>query len=190
MLTNKEWSLFVFLLPFLSKLKHGAKICKQNKLGHFPIHAAAFAGAKKALEVILKYGTTRGMICRHKLTERQSWKHFYEAIQHIRIDIELESSPQLSFSRKMHVSLCTQARCHRLTVCLSIVGGLFGESCVVEGRLSQSTKCLWNICDCLVEELRGMCILCAAHNEWIQLLTAFFTKKKKKNPPKDLNKVF
>ncbi|TNM96262.1 hypothetical protein fugu_015923 [Takifugu bimaculatus] len=41
-------------------LKHGAKLCKQNKLGHFPIHAAAFAGAKKALEVILDIGEELG----------------------------------------------------------------------------------------------------------------------------------
>ncbi|XP_034025950.1 transient receptor potential cation channel subfamily A member 1b [Thalassophryne amazonica] len=41
-------------------LKHGAKLCQQNKLGHFPIHAAAFAGAKKALEVILQEGEKCG----------------------------------------------------------------------------------------------------------------------------------
>uniref|UniRef100_A0A673YFR2 Transient receptor potential cation channel, subfamily A, member 1b n=1 Tax=Salmo trutta TaxID=8032 RepID=A0A673YFR2_SALTR len=32
----------------------------QNKLGHFAIHAAAFAGAKKAMEVILKAGEEMG----------------------------------------------------------------------------------------------------------------------------------
>uniref|UniRef100_A0A8C7YW63 Transient receptor potential cation channel, subfamily A, member 1b n=1 Tax=Oryzias sinensis TaxID=183150 RepID=A0A8C7YW63_9TELE len=41
-------------------LKHGAKLCQQNKLGHFPMHAAAFAGAKKAMEVILKAGEEHG----------------------------------------------------------------------------------------------------------------------------------
>ncbi|XP_073344802.1 transient receptor potential cation channel subfamily A member 1-like [Pagrus major] len=41
-------------------IKHGARLCKQNKLGHFPIHAAAFAGAKKAMEVILKNGEEIG----------------------------------------------------------------------------------------------------------------------------------
>ncbi|MED6262824.1 hypothetical protein ATANTOWER_026818, partial [Ataeniobius toweri] len=35
-------------------IKHGAMLCRQNKLGHFAMHAAAFAGAKKAMEVILK----------------------------------------------------------------------------------------------------------------------------------------
>ncbi|KAM6976850.1 transient receptor potential cation channel subfamily A member 1-like [Aplochiton taeniatus] len=41
-------------------LKHGAWLCRQNKLGHFAIHAAAFAGAKKAMEVILKAGEETG----------------------------------------------------------------------------------------------------------------------------------
>ncbi|XP_061662032.1 transient receptor potential cation channel subfamily A member 1b isoform X2 [Syngnathoides biaculeatus] len=41
-------------------LKHGARLCKQNKLGHFAVHAAAFAGAKKALEIILKAGEELG----------------------------------------------------------------------------------------------------------------------------------
>uniref|UniRef100_A0A8C9Z7J6 Transient receptor potential cation channel, subfamily A, member 1b n=1 Tax=Sander lucioperca TaxID=283035 RepID=A0A8C9Z7J6_SANLU len=41
-------------------LKHGARLCQQNKLGHFPIHAAAFAGAKKAMEVILTAGEKLG----------------------------------------------------------------------------------------------------------------------------------
>ncbi|XP_074549221.1 transient receptor potential cation channel subfamily A member 1b [Halichoeres trimaculatus] len=41
-------------------ITHGARLCQQNKLGHFPIHAAAFAGAKKAMEVILKTGEKIG----------------------------------------------------------------------------------------------------------------------------------
>ncbi|XP_047424377.1 transient receptor potential cation channel subfamily A member 1b [Mugil cephalus] len=41
-------------------IKHGGKLCHQNKLGHFAMHAAAFAGAKKAMEVILKAGEECG----------------------------------------------------------------------------------------------------------------------------------
>ncbi|XP_070842326.1 transient receptor potential cation channel subfamily A member 1-like [Chaetodon trifascialis] len=41
-------------------LKNRALLCQQNKLGHFPIHAAAFAGAKTAMEVILKSGEEMG----------------------------------------------------------------------------------------------------------------------------------
>ncbi|XP_037549697.1 transient receptor potential cation channel subfamily A member 1b [Nematolebias whitei] len=41
-------------------IKHGAHLCQQNKLGHFAMHAAAFAGAKKAMEVILKAGEEHG----------------------------------------------------------------------------------------------------------------------------------
>uniref|UniRef100_A0A3B5B373 Transient receptor potential cation channel subfamily A member 1-like n=1 Tax=Stegastes partitus TaxID=144197 RepID=A0A3B5B373_9TELE len=44
-------------------IKHGAKLCRRNKLGHYPIHAAAFAGAKKSMEVILKEGEEFGHIC-------------------------------------------------------------------------------------------------------------------------------
>lgn len=63
---EKECSQFVFPLHLpplfflpLPKLKQGAKLCIQNRLGHYPIHAAAFAGARKALEVILTSGTAR-----------------------------------------------------------------------------------------------------------------------------------
>ncbi|XP_054620938.1 transient receptor potential cation channel subfamily A member 1b [Dunckerocampus dactyliophorus] len=41
-------------------IKHGARLCQQNKLGHFAVHAAAFAGARKAMEVILKAGEELG----------------------------------------------------------------------------------------------------------------------------------
>lgn len=44
--------------------------------------------------------------------------------------------------KKNNVQACTQARCHRLTVCLSTVGGLFGEPCAVVGGFSQSTDYL------------------------------------------------
>ncbi|XP_015454094.1 transient receptor potential cation channel subfamily A member 1 [Pteropus alecto] len=37
-------------------LNKGAKACKANKWGYFPIHQAAFSGAKKCMEIILKYG--------------------------------------------------------------------------------------------------------------------------------------
>uniref|UniRef100_A0A8C7YS93 Transient receptor potential cation channel, subfamily A, member 1b n=1 Tax=Oryzias sinensis TaxID=183150 RepID=A0A8C7YS93_9TELE len=60
-----EWLKMLLLVSILCpcpriKLKHGAKLCQQNKLGHFPMHAAAFAGAKKAMEVILKAGEEHG----------------------------------------------------------------------------------------------------------------------------------
>ncbi|KAM9774909.1 transient receptor potential cation channel subfamily A member 1b [Syngnathus typhle] len=43
-------------------LKHGARLCQQNKLGHFAVHAAAFAGAKKVLEHVLKAGEELGYL--------------------------------------------------------------------------------------------------------------------------------
>ncbi|MCJ8744730.1 hypothetical protein PDJAM_G00122030 [Pangasius djambal] len=41
--------------------RNGAKLCCQNKLGHLAIHAAAFAGAKRSMEVILQKGEEKGV---------------------------------------------------------------------------------------------------------------------------------
>ncbi|XP_078397355.1 transient receptor potential cation channel subfamily A member 1b [Cetorhinus maximus] len=41
-------------------LEHGALLCKQNSLGRFTIHEAAFSGAEKALEIILQKGEELG----------------------------------------------------------------------------------------------------------------------------------
>ncbi|KAM6948292.1 transient receptor potential cation channel subfamily A member 1a [Aplochiton taeniatus] len=40
--------------------KQGARLCQQNKLGHYPIHAAAFVGAKRSMQVILETGEEMG----------------------------------------------------------------------------------------------------------------------------------
>uniref|UniRef100_A0A8C7PSV0 Transient receptor potential cation channel, subfamily A, member 1a n=1 Tax=Oncorhynchus mykiss TaxID=8022 RepID=A0A8C7PSV0_ONCMY len=40
--------------------KYRARLCQQNKLGHYPIHAAAFAGAKKSMLVVLQKGEEMG----------------------------------------------------------------------------------------------------------------------------------
>ncbi|XP_043850025.1 transient receptor potential cation channel subfamily A member 1 [Dromiciops gliroides] len=39
---------------------NGAKICKSNKFGCFPVHIAAFSGSKKCMEMLLKYGEEQG----------------------------------------------------------------------------------------------------------------------------------
>ncbi|XP_065151103.1 transient receptor potential cation channel subfamily A member 1b [Paramisgurnus dabryanus] len=41
--------------------KHGAQMCRQNKLGHYVIHTVAFAGAKEAMELALKIGEEMGI---------------------------------------------------------------------------------------------------------------------------------
>nr|AEL30802.1 transient receptor potential cation channel subfamily A member 1 [Carollia brevicauda] len=41
-------------------LKNGAKPCISNKWGCFPVHQAAFSGAKKCMEILLKYGEEHG----------------------------------------------------------------------------------------------------------------------------------
>ncbi|XP_021023070.1 transient receptor potential cation channel subfamily A member 1 [Mus caroli] len=41
-------------------LEKGAKLCKSNKWGDYPVHQAAFSGAKKCMELILVYGEKNG----------------------------------------------------------------------------------------------------------------------------------
>lgn len=54
---------------------------------------------------------------------------------------------------------CTRTRCHRLTVCLFTVGGLFSELCGVVGGFCRSADYLGGEkkenCDCLARDLRG-----------------------------------
>uniref|UniRef100_A0A4W5LZE1 Transient receptor potential cation channel, subfamily A, member 1a n=1 Tax=Hucho hucho TaxID=62062 RepID=A0A4W5LZE1_9TELE len=40
--------------------KYRARLCQQNKLGRYPIHTAAFAGAKKSMLVVLQKGEEMG----------------------------------------------------------------------------------------------------------------------------------
>lgn len=51
---NKCHRFFFFFLYL--QLEKGAKLCKSNKWGDYPVHQAAFSGAKKCMELILKYG--------------------------------------------------------------------------------------------------------------------------------------
>ncbi|KAA0704824.1 Transient receptor potential cation channel subfamily A member 1 [Triplophysa tibetana] len=46
---------------FQTLFKHGAKMCSQNKLGHYAIHTVAFAGAKESMEMALKIGEEMGI---------------------------------------------------------------------------------------------------------------------------------
>ncbi|XP_028720481.1 transient receptor potential cation channel subfamily A member 1 isoform X1 [Peromyscus leucopus] len=41
-------------------LEKGAKLCKSNKWGDYPVHQAAFAGAKKCMQLVLNYGEKHG----------------------------------------------------------------------------------------------------------------------------------
>ncbi|XP_078254841.1 transient receptor potential cation channel subfamily A member 1-like [Rhinoraja longicauda] len=41
-------------------LKHGALLCKQNRLGRYPIHEAAFSGSNKTLEILIRKGEELG----------------------------------------------------------------------------------------------------------------------------------
>ncbi|KAM8966317.1 transient receptor potential cation channel subfamily A member 1 isoform 2-T2 [Pelodytes ibericus] len=41
-------------------VEHGAKTCKRNKLGYYPIHMTAFSGSVRCLDIILKKGQENG----------------------------------------------------------------------------------------------------------------------------------
>lgn len=145
-----SWQRLVCICPSLhpfscpSKIKHGAKLCQQNKLGHFAIHAAAFAGAKKAMEVILKAGMERKnilMIRHRKLKVRMILKRLSQGqTAHLADNKNAHLSPR---DVRGKVFMLLSARCHRLTVCLRTVGGLLSKLCVVWERFSHSTKYLW-----------------------------------------------
>ncbi|KAK2527957.1 Trpa1 [Columba guinea] len=50
-------TLLVGLFPdIIFQIENGGKICKPNKTGSMPIHAAAFSGAKTCMEILLKKG--------------------------------------------------------------------------------------------------------------------------------------
>ncbi|XP_053322889.1 transient receptor potential cation channel subfamily A member 1 [Spea bombifrons] len=41
-------------------ISHGAKLCKRNKLGFYPVHMAAFSGSLKCLDIVLKTAEKMG----------------------------------------------------------------------------------------------------------------------------------
>ncbi|XP_063307399.1 transient receptor potential cation channel subfamily A member 1 isoform X1 [Pelobates fuscus] len=64
-------------------IKRGAKICKQNKLGYYPVHLTACSGSIKCLELILKKGqevgyTIEGMI---NFTDNEKSSPLHIAVQ-------------------------------------------------------------------------------------------------------------
>lgn len=83
------------------------------------------------------------------------WVHLSQVVAASRL-----LRPPETFCRKKFKLFCTQARCNRLTVCLSTLGGLLGKSGVVAERFSQSTKYLWYFCDHSARQLMGIHILC------------------------------
>lgn len=46
----------IYVSLLFLQLEKGAKLCKSNKWGDYPVHQAAFSGAKRCMELILAYG--------------------------------------------------------------------------------------------------------------------------------------
>ncbi|XP_006860133.1 PREDICTED: transient receptor potential cation channel subfamily A member 1 [Chrysochloris asiatica] len=65
-------------------LDKGAKPCVPNKLGCFPIHQAAFSGAKKCMEIILSFGEKQGY-------SRQSHINFVSNGKHSPLHMAVQS---------------------------------------------------------------------------------------------------
>uniref|UniRef100_A0A673AM45 Ion transport domain-containing protein n=1 Tax=Sphaeramia orbicularis TaxID=375764 RepID=A0A673AM45_9TELE len=106
-------------------LKHGARLCQQNKLGHFPIHAAAFAGAKKAMEVILKAGEEFGHILENHINylDKSKSSPLHLAVRGGNIDairLCLISGAKIDQSTPLHLA-CTQGAIEVVRMMLSSV---------------------------------------------------------------------
>lgn len=57
MIINQNFLYVIKLFPdIIFQIENGGKICKPNKTGSMPIHAAAFSGAKTCMEILLKKG--------------------------------------------------------------------------------------------------------------------------------------
>ncbi|KAE8599011.1 hypothetical protein XENTR_v10017018 [Xenopus tropicalis] len=70
-------------------LGRGAKLCKQNKLGCYPIHMTAFMGSLKCMDIILKKGEEMGYTIDHHInfTNNEKSSPLHLAVQNGNIDV-------------------------------------------------------------------------------------------------------
>ncbi|XP_069813573.1 transient receptor potential cation channel subfamily A member 1 isoform X1 [Dendropsophus ebraccatus] len=68
---------------------HGAKLCKRNKIGCFPIHMTAFAGSLKCMDLILKKGEEFGFSIEDHInfTDNEKSSPLHVAVQNGRLEI-------------------------------------------------------------------------------------------------------
>ncbi|XP_075684342.1 transient receptor potential cation channel subfamily A member 1 isoform X2 [Rhinoderma darwinii] len=68
---------------------HGAKLCKRNKIGCFPIHMTAFAGSVKCMDLILKKGKEFGFSIEDHInfTDNEKSSPLHVAVQNGRLEI-------------------------------------------------------------------------------------------------------
>ncbi|XP_018417833.1 PREDICTED: transient receptor potential cation channel subfamily A member 1 [Nanorana parkeri] len=70
-------------------LKHGAKLCKRNKIGCFPIHMTAFAGSLKCMDLVLKKGEEFGFSIEEHInfTDNEKSSPLHVAVQNGGLEI-------------------------------------------------------------------------------------------------------
>ncbi|CAL8311470.1 unnamed protein product [Merluccius merluccius] len=112
-------------------LQSGGRLCSQNKLGHFAIHAAAFSGATRSMEVILKVGEELGhpMETHINFLDKSKSSPLHLAvrggnIEAIRLCIRTGArvdQQQLDLSTPLHLA-CTQGAIEAVKMMLSSYG--------------------------------------------------------------------
>ncbi|XP_040210340.1 transient receptor potential cation channel subfamily A member 1 isoform X1 [Rana temporaria] len=68
---------------------HGAKLCKRNKIGCYPIHMTAFAGSLKCMDLVLKKGEEFGYSIEDHInfTDNEKSSPLHVAVQNGRLEI-------------------------------------------------------------------------------------------------------
>nr|BCR37381.1 transient receptor potential cation channel subfamily A member 1 isoform 277V [Buergeria japonica] len=68
---------------------HGAKLCKRNRIGCFPIHMTVFAGSLKCMELVLKKGEEFGFSIEDHInfTDNEKSSPLHVAVQNGRLEI-------------------------------------------------------------------------------------------------------
>nr|BBH84654.1 transient receptor potential ankyrin 1a [Xenopus muelleri] len=70
-------------------LSRGAKLCKKNKLGCYPIHMTAFMGSLKCMDIVLNKGEESGCTIDHQInfTNNEKSSPLHLAVQNGNIDV-------------------------------------------------------------------------------------------------------
>ncbi|XP_077126764.1 transient receptor potential cation channel subfamily A member 1 [Ranitomeya variabilis] len=73
----------------LMLLNHGAKLCKRNKIGCFPIHMSVFTGSLKCMELVLKKGEEFGFSIEDHInfTDNEKSSPLHVAVQNGRLEV-------------------------------------------------------------------------------------------------------
>ncbi|KAM4688925.1 transient receptor potential cation channel subfamily A member 1 [Discoglossus pictus] len=87
---------------------HGAKLCKRNKLGCFPIHMTAFSGSIKCMDIVLKKGEENGFAIEDHInfTDNEKSSPLHVAVQNGGLEIVKAC---ISYGAKVDLKQCDNA---------------------------------------------------------------------------------